>query len=84
MNTIIHEFNGLKIKKAVYNTPSFLLSNKKGSFFSLPLSNKPLSRFQGFHLCTSTKSSWEVHKVLENIHPNKTPLKLINKLFGAR
>ena len=81
MNTIIHEFNGLKIKKTVYNTPSFLLSNKKGSFFSLPLSNKPLSRFQGFHLCTSTKSSWEVHKVLENVHPNKTPLKLINKLW---
>ena len=81
MNTIVHQFDNLNIKKSVYNIPSFILTNKKGSFFSLPLSHEPLSRFQGFYICTPTKDSWEMHKVIENIHPTNTPLKLVNKIW---
>ncbi|MBW2985299.1 hypothetical protein KY313_01445 [Candidatus Woesearchaeota archaeon] len=81
MHTIIHEFDNIKLKKVSYKTPSFLLSNKKGNFFSLPLSHKPISRFQGLHICVPTKDSWEMHKIIENIYPKEVPLKLVNKLL---
>lgn len=79
MPTIIHKIQGINLKKKVNNTPSFLLTNQKGSFFSLPLAHRPLSRFQGLHICTLSDKGWKIHKVIENISPGKTPKELINK-----
>lgn len=71
---ITHSFNNISEKE---KEASFLLVNKRGSYFSLGNSTS----FQGLHYIYSTPDAWSYYKLIENITIDKEPRELINHIF---
>jgi glycogen debranching enzyme len=60
---------------------SFLLTNKIGGFFSIPIAGPLVSKFQGSYFCHPEIEGWEIFKAIENIIPDDMPNKIINKFW---
>jgi len=60
---------------------SFLLTNKIGGFFSVPVLGPLISKFQGSFFCHPGIESWDIFKAIENIVPDETPTKVTNKFW---
>ena len=60
---------------------SFLLTNKIGGFFSIPIAGPLISKFQGSFFCHPGIESWDIFKAIENIVPDEQPTKVSDKLW---
>ncbi|MBW3012142.1 hypothetical protein KY311_03075, partial [Candidatus Woesearchaeota archaeon] len=61
---------------------SFLLTNKIGGFFSVPVAGPLLSKFQGAFFVHPGMEGWDVFKSIENIIPDEQPKRIINKFWA--
>ncbi|MBW2995472.1 hypothetical protein KY312_03890, partial [Candidatus Woesearchaeota archaeon] len=60
---------------------SFLLTNKIGGFFSIPVAGKLISKFQGSFFCHPEIEGWEIFKAIENLVPDEMPNRVVNKFW---
>jgi hypothetical protein len=60
---------------------SFLLTNKIGGFFSIPVAGPLISKFQGSYFCHPELEGWEIFKAIENLVPDEIPNKIVNRFW---